>query len=424
MRVVYILFLSIIYTNATTLDIDNLISKAIATHPDMRSIMQKQNIDKSEISIAKSANMPTADINLEYNPTKTFTSQASGFSTFANDSKHIDLSLNYVLYDFEQTKNKIEIINNKAKITSLLIQDSKNLLVYKIKKFYDLLVLEKKNIDIAEADVKLKLEVLNQAKAFLDSGIKTKIDKDAIEANVFEAKDSLELARARFEKAKISMQYLIGEKLGDEIELQDTLTNNSLIKISQNNISTLLTNLPQNNISLKIAELSISNDDENLKFQQNRKYPLINLFAFYSKEDNIYNYDTKVVGLKSSISIFDGDKKNLEIQKATIEKSKSLSDYESKKISLEENILNLIIDTNRYISTIESKNNIIAVTKSARELTNARYKEGLATYIEILEAIKNENLAQKALLQAVFERNDLLHTMSYLTNKKENKSTK
>ena len=214
------------------------------------------------------------------------------------------------------------------------------------------------------------------------------------------------------------MEFLIGEKLGESIELQDTLANDTYKKFNQNDILDLEDNLHKFNISLKIATLLISNEDENLELQKNKRYPTINLFASYGIERNTNDYDTKILGFKTAISLFDGNKKNLETEKAFIEKAKTIDEYESKRIILEETLIGLVIDANRYISTIDSKKKIILATQSTKELVLARYKEGLVTYIETIEAVKNENLAQKNYFQAIYERNEIVRTIDYLIKEK------
>jgi len=97
-----------------------------------------------------------------------------------------------------------------------------------------------------------------------------------------------------------------------------------------------------------MADLLINNSDTNIDLQKSKRYPALNLYATYGYEDSLNSYDTKVVGVRTSISLFDGNKNSAEIQKAFIEKSKNLNEYESKKHALEESIMGLLMDSNRY----------------------------------------------------------------------------
>lgn len=401
---------------ASAITVDSLVLKAMSYHPDIKNIQLQEEIAQKGVDISKSANLPTIDLNLEYDPIKTYVKQSGGFSIVEVDSTHVDLTLNYVLYDFMQTKNKIALSQNSVQIASLIVKESKNALSYKVKKLYDMLVLEQKNIVLEEIDLKLKMELLERAKAFLKGGLKTKADRDSIEASVFEAQNSLQGAKARFEKAKNSLEFLVGENLGDSLVLQDTLESSTLKNLSKDDISKLKLDMLQNNLSLEMAKMVVLGDGENIELQRNKRLPTINLFATYALENNIMNYDAKSFGVKTAISLYDGDKKEQEIQKSQIQKSKSLAELESKKIALLESLTNLAIDVNRLSSTIESKKMVISSAKSVKELVSHRYKEGLSTYIEVLEALSVENMAQKAMLGALFERKDTLHAIDYLTN--------
>ncbi|KIM03938.1 MAG: hypothetical protein KN64_09435 [Sulfurovum sp. AS07-7] len=417
MKYIYLFLLFSFYINATTLNIDELINKAIQSNPDIKTMQNQKSMNLHDEDISKSSRLPTLNLNLDYNPTKTFALPQNGqFTTIDNSYKHADLTLNYVLFDFFQTKYKIEMSKNKTAISQIMLDDSKKLLAYKVKKTYDTLVLEDANKKIEFENLKYHKELLAQAKAFYLAGLKTSADIDSINASLLEVENSLVIAQSKFEKAKIAMQYLIGESLGDDFVLKNTLNADRMKSYSEKEVEMLKTKLLSNNNSLKMADLLINNSDTNIDLQKSKRYPAVNIFATYGYEDSLNSYDTKVVGVHTSISLFDGNKNSAEVQKAFIEKNKNLNEYESKKHALEETLMGLLMDSNRYIYTIKAKQNIIHSAQSARKIMNARYKEGLVTYIEVLDAIRVENSAKKALLQAIFERNDILNTVSYLLN--------
>lgn len=417
LKYIYLFLLFSFYINATTLNIDELINKAIQSNPDIKTMQNQKSMNLHDEDISKSSRLPTLNLNLDYNPTKTFALPQNGqFTTIDNSYKHADLTLNYVLFDFFQTKYKIEMSKNKTAISQIMLDDSKKLLAYKVKKTYDTLVLEDANKKIEFENLKYHKELLAQAKAFYLAGLKTSADIDSINASLLEVENSLVIAQSKFEKAKIAMQYLIGESLGDDFVLKNTLNADRMKSYSEKEVEMLKTKLLSNNNSLKMADLLINNSDTNIDLQKSKRYPAVNIFATYGYEDSLNSYDTKVVGVHTSISLFDGNKNSAEVQKAFIEKNKNLNEYESKKHALEETLMGLLMDSNRYIYTIKAKQNIIHSAQSARKIMNARYKEGLVTYIEVLDAIRVENSAKKALLQAIFERNDILNTVSYLLN--------
>lgn len=417
MKYIYLFLSFSFYIHATALNIDELINKAIKSNPDIKSMQNQKSMDSYDEDMSKSSRLPTLNLNLDYSPTKTFALPQNGqFTTIDSSYKHADITMNYILFDFFQTKYRVEMSKNKTAISQIMLNDSEKLLAYKVKKTYDTLVLEEANKNIEFENLKYNKELLAQAKAFYLTGLKTSADKDSINASLLEVKNSLVIAQSKLEKAKIAMQYLTGESLGDDFVLKNTLNANHMKSYSQKEVEMLKIKLLNSNNSLKMADLLINNSDTNIDLQKSKRYPALNLYATYGYEDSLNSYDTKVVGVRTSILLFDGNKNSAEIQKAFIEKSKNLNEYESKKHALEESIMGLLMDSNRYIYTIEAKQNIIHSAQSARKIMNARYKEGLVTYIEVLDAIRVENSAKKALLQAIFERNDILNTVSYLLN--------
>jgi len=412
------LFLIIIYSmmlEGKILNINELIIKALSNNPDIKTLNEQIKISNIESNILSTISSPKINLNLEYSPTKTFLlQQNNNLTTIQSDSLHTDLTLNYLLFDFEQNKYKIEISNNSEQINEVLLQENKKLLAYKILKTYDLMVLEDKNMKIEEQNLKFKKILLSQADAFYKKGLKTKADRERINSAYMDAINAKEIASSRYQKAKISMQYLIGEKLENKFYLEDTLSSDKVKKFNNEKLN-LYKNKLSNNSSLKIAQLLVDSGDKNINLQKSKAKPSINLFATYGYDTNMQHYETHSIGIKSSIPIFDGNTNELEVQKAFIEKSKILSEHESKKSNLEENLMTLMIDANRYLTTIEAKKYAIESAKIAKNISYARYKEGLSTYIEVLEASEVQNNSTKALFLALYERNNILHMIDYLT---------
>ena len=77
----------------------------------------------------------------------------------------------------------------------------------------------------------------------------------------------------------------------------------------------------------------------------------------------------------------------------------------------------MIIDIDRFEKTIEAKKSQLKASKQTQTVLEARYKEGLATYIEILDASSLTLNAELGLLQAIYEKSSALHRIEYLQGK-------
>jgi len=86
-------------------------------------------------------------------------------------------------------------------------------------------------------------------------------------------------------------------------------------------------------------------------------------------------------------------------------------------LALREEISSLLIDIKRYEKTISAKNAQLEAASQTTDLLNARYKEGLTTYIEVLDAMALKLDAQLGLLSAEYEKSSAIHRLEYLEGK-------
>ena len=77
----------------------------------------------------------------------------------------------------------------------------------------------------------------------------------------------------------------------------------------------------------------------------------------------------------------------------------------------------MLIDLKRYENTIIAKKSQLEASVATKELINARYTEGLVTYIEVLDATALELSSELGLLEAYFSRSMAQNRIKYLTGK-------
>ena len=102
-----------------------------------------------------------------------------------------------------------------------------------------------------------------------------------------------------------------------------------------------------------------------------------------------------------------------------IEKEKTKESYNAKKLQLEEQTLTLLADLERYKATIEAKEALIDSSIATKEVVEARYKEGLSTYIEVLDAATTHLQARLGLLEARFALQNIQNNLEYLQGEKK-----
>ena len=91
----------------------------------------------------------------------------------------------------------------------------------------------------------------------------------------------------------------------------------------------------------------------------------------------------------------------------------------SKNLLLQEEFGKLLIDKKQYAKTIEAKQAQLEASQSTKNLLQARYKEGLATYIELLDVTTLYLTSALELLEAKYNLSLIQYKIIYLTGAKQ-----
>ena len=105
------------------------------------------------------------------------------------------------------------------------------------------------------------------------------------------------------------------------------------------------------------------------------------------------------------------------VEQAQIAKQTSQEELNSKRLSLKTDFENTLIDWQRSQFTIQTKASQLKAAVQTQAVNEGRYQEGLATYLEVLDATALTLEAELGLLQGEFERSSAYHKLNYLQGK-------
>ncbi|SFV75194.1 outer membrane efflux protein [hydrothermal vent metagenome] len=105
---------------------------------------------------------------------------------------------------------------------------------------------------------------------------------------------------------------------------------------------------------------------------------------------------------------------NAQEQEAKIRYQIANEQQDSDLIALKEELHGLIMDIEQYETTIKARKSALASAKKAQEVIEARYKEGLSTYMEVLDNTTELLDANLALLQAYYSKSLAYDRVEYL----------
>lgn len=399
--------------NAQSLTLNACISKALNTHPDIKKFILELTQSRYSKDEIKADNRPQILLSAEYDPTRTFTLTQNGtFDTKQADGWQGGVSINQKIWDFSKTTFAIKAAEKIENIAALSLKDAQALLAYYVKVQYEQILVQQEAILVREQDMKSKQELYEQAKALLKQGTKTIADTTRFLSAFYNAKDNLSIAQANLEKARIALATLIDEPI-DNNTILETKIDKNLAQISHLDNTSILEENPQ----LQGIKETIDKNEWLYREAKASRYGSIDASLSYTHQDILYRYNSSIVGISFKIPLYSGGRTTAVIQQAMVAKEISKTEYQSKKLALRQELAQLLTDFKRYNATIESKKVQLDASIQTKQLVEARYKEGLSTYIEVLDAISLYLDSKLGLIQAHYEQHTIINRIEYLQGK-------
>jgi outer membrane protein TolC len=396
---------------AQSLSLSTCITKALNAQPDIKKSLLQIQHSKQGINIAKADYRPQVSLSAEYNPTKTYVLPSNGmFNTLEGDGWQAGVTAKRLIWDFDKTSSNIDAKVLQVDIANLSLQDAKALLAYKVKLQYELMVVQREAITVRRKDLETKKELYKQAQALRKQGLKTKADETRFLSSLYIAKDNLALSQSNFEKAKMLLSLYINEPIETNVKLE-----NSILKSTWKGKD--LAHVLENSPTLSSLEVSINQKELELKSAKASHYGSVDAVASYTYQSSLNEYESSYIGITFNMPLYTGGRMSALEEQAKINKQNSQFEHDSKSLALEEEVQNLLIDLKYYAQSIKTKEIQLQANEETKEVTESRYKGGLSTYIELLDAIGLTQESELGILEAQYKKSSAIHRLEYLEGK-------
>ncbi len=411
-----LLFFSLLSLSLTaqTLSMQECVNQTLAKHPDIKIFILKIAQSEENYAISRSDYLPQITLLGEYSPQRTYVMPQLGqFNTIEDDGWSIGTILKQKIWDFSKTTSLIEASQIDKHIAALSLEDAKAVMTYKIKSLYALMAVQHEAIDVRQKDAQSKEELYKQTLGFYAQGLRTKADVSRFEAAYQLAKEELILSQAAFDKSRNTMSLYTKIPIKKDVRLDTTLIKAGTMTLK--NTSAIKDRAFQDNHQIKIASKQI---EKNQKLHQATKanhFGSIDALGSYTQANMLNRYDTNVIGVSINIPLYSGGRLTAEEQRMQIETTVAKEQLASQSIALEEELENLFLDLKSYQESTKAKKAQLTSAKEAQKVVNARYKEGLSTYIEVLDAAFFLLNAQLGLLEVGYKKRITLNRIDYLT---------
>jgi len=396
--------------NARVLTLQESIKNTLAHHPDVKRFMLRIQQAEQGYDAAYADYLPQLNLTAAYSPTQTYALPLNGtFHTMDDNGWNAGISLHQKVWDFGKTKGLVEASQIDEDISKLSLHELKALLVFKVKSLYALMLVQQEAIAVRQKDLEAKKAFYAQTQAMIEQGMKTPADANRFLSAVYMAEDALAAAKAAFEKAKNSLSLYMGTPLPEHVTLQKKVLKTHA-KVPRNIIHSVLTA----NTKLKMDHLTIDKNKALHRSSKAANFGSIDLTASHNRLNTLNTYDTDQISIGYTLPLYTGGRLSAQEQKAKIAYQIAQEQKASDELALKEEVLNLLTDIRHYDKSIQAKRAQLKAAQSTQKKVNARYQEGLATYIEVLDNTAVMLSAQLGVLEAYYMRALALDRIDYL----------
>ncbi len=393
---------------AQELSLQMAVHTTLQNHPDIKRAILELQMAQQDRSIAGADYLPQVTFGAEYDLTKTYALPSpNGFDTKDDTGWQSSVTLHQKIWDFSKTEAMVNAAKRQEEIDKLSLEESRVLLSYQVTLQYESVLLQQEALAVAQEDVRAKEEIYAQSEALFRQGIRTKADSSRIYASLLASKEAAMLARSNYKKACLVLSTYMGVPLEENVILTDKLKLNALDIPSVDEVI-------KSSLTLKRLAKGIEKSQSLYRATKRVEYGSIDAVGSYIYQDTLNAYDSKLLGVTYSVPLYSGGRNEAMIERSHLAKEQAKVAYAKAEQDLKEETGKILLDLVALEQSILSKEAQIQSATRTKEVMEARYRNGLATYIEVLDASKTVLEARLGYLSALYAKSSALHRLYYL----------
>ena len=380
-----------------TLNLKESIKKGWQNNSALQQMKAQLNAAKVNVNKAEAALKPGLNLNSSYTRFEEIP-----FGSTSKDNFNHSISLRYLLYR-KPVKLQVEQSTYDWKKLKAKYEAQKEDLAYNITQSY-YRVLEAKNVvEVTEESLNQMNEHLKTAKAYFEAGtvlktdvLQTKVRKSEIEERLLQVKNNLQLAKEEL-KNLLEIDGNKKIKLVEEVNIPKVeLSLKEALDYALNNRADLLATKYEVKKASQGIELAETNNDPSLALIGTSES---------SGSDFLPNNNSWRATINMKWSLYDGGESGAVVKQAkeNLKAAKSALHQQEQAIDLEirQKLLNLEVNRKQVLTAQER----IEMAKENLRLAELRYKEGVATNTEVIDAQVSLSEARNTYQKRIYDYN-------------------
>lgn len=276
-----------------------------------------------------------------------------------------------------------------------------------VMKIYYQLVVGKSQLVSLDANISRFEKLLNDTREIYKNGFAEKLDVDKVTVQLNNIKTEKEKIVNSINAGNSGLKFLLGMPQKEQLVLTDTLSEEEL---KDNILNGNYDYKDRKEFQLLTVAEKLGN--YNVRRYKLSKLPTVAAFGSYSKNAqrsafNFFNKDewftTSLVGVKISMPLFDGFKKNALIQQSRYELQKTQNSIEQLKQNIDADVEQARIKMTSAMLTVDNQKKNITLAESVYNSTKLKYEQGLGSNQEIYNAQTELKVAQTNYYSSLYD---------------------
>lgn len=404
---------------AGVLNLQEAINIALQQNPSVTEFKERANAAKEQIGVQRGALLPQASFSGTVFYGNAFSSrQAGGQAAVAvpggassniaipTPAKEITtfevyrFSFNQLLFDFGKTPS--QVAGSKASYQQSL-QDYANTrqqVVLTARTAYFAYLASRRAIKVAEENVRQNQELLKQARAFYDVGLRARIDVTFAESNLANAETELIRAKNLAAVSRVDLMTALGLKTWPYREVEDILD----VAPKRLSVEELKAKALQQRPELKKTLFRQQQDKANIHAARADFLPSFSGFAAWGPEGSRHELeDNWWIGAAVNVPIFEGLSRYHNLRQAKAQLRSTQANTESVTLTVIQEVENRYQDLESAWEVIKSRTKAKEAAAENLRLAWGRYRAGVGSIIEVTDAQVRFAQADLEQVRALFD---------------------
>ncbi|MCA9409012.1 MAG: efflux transporter outer membrane subunit [Candidatus Omnitrophica bacterium] len=365
--------------------------KALNYNHDLKSAMANVRKARALARIDKASFLPTIMMSPEFERSRTtrnsLNSTSASANSFISERYEIPFDLTYEIDLWGRVRRIYEAGVAQAEATVAEYYTVMLTLNADVARHYFQLLELDKEIAVIDETIKLREYAVEVVEERVKGGVTSELDLNRAKTELAKVQaDRVEIVRQR-QEIENALAVLCGQ-LPSEFSVDYHPLDLSVPNVPLNMPSELLERRPD----IAQAERSVASANANIGVAQGALFPKISLAAtggFKSVElSSLGNWESRFwsLGPNVSIPLFTGGKGKANIQAAEAEYDQTVEDYRQTVLKAIEEVETAMSNIRQLEKQSTVLQEILLSSRQTAELSIFRYKEGLVTFLEVIDA--------------------------------------